>query len=328
MNKSKIPVIYIHFGNTDYLKHSLDFALQNNPDKDIYLLGDSLNEFYKKHGINHQFFSKYDDYEEIVLFNNIFKYIRGGVIYSDFKGEMVRIREFERFCFVRWFYLYYFMAENHIEKCWYFDSDTLILTSLTNQEPKYMDYDFTEQCNGSCMKGLISINNLKDYINEINRLFLDDKYLNWIKNELTGHPGWVFCDMRAYDAYKQKFRPNSKTLYSVVNNEVFDDALLQERNSEMEFNRLLKVRMKKLFYINKNIYIKNTLTEELVKLNCINLSWLPTFYVENLVHKLKHGKDITVIKKIIPITIYLIKKELRNLINRTRDLSNKFVKIQ
>ncbi|MDD2303652.1 MAG: hypothetical protein PHP53_03065 [Prolixibacteraceae bacterium] len=313
MNKSKIPVVYIHFGDKGYLEHTLKYALKNNTDKDIILLGDSANEHYKELGIQHEYFNQFDNKPEIVRFNKNFKYIKGGIEYKSFSGDLIRMREFERFCFVRWFYLYFFMDLHDLSHCWYFDSDTLLLDSLTSHERKYISYDLTEQSNGTCMKGLISKVHLHNFIQIINELLIDEIYINRIKSELSQNKDWAFCDMRAYIEYKIRKKPNTVTLYTNINNEVFDDALLQERDSVMTYDKMLGVCLKKIFYINNELYIKNPQTDIHIKLICINLSWLPQFYITNLLNRIETGKSLVLSQLFFPVLKYRIKKILLSL---------------
>ncbi len=284
--KNNIPIVFIHFGQKEYLKHTFEHAVRNNPNKSVYLLGDNTNILFKSLGIIHHLFTNYDQNEEIVYFNKNFKYIRGGVEHTEFSGEMIRIREFERFCFIRWFYLYFFLKENGFSKCWYFDSDTILLDNLEFHENKYVNFDHTVQSNGTCMKGLINIESLKKFIDTTNILMTDDVYLKWIKGELKDHSGWAFCDMRAYEEYARRFQPKTIGLFEVQNNVVFDDALLQQRDCEMRFNLLLGVEMKKLYFKDKNVFIRHDLTKDYIKLVCINLSWLPDFYIKYLLKKI------------------------------------------
>lgn len=169
---NKIPIIFIHKGDSNflngignYLQYTLKFARRFNPNTEIILLGDESNNKYQKYDIKHFNFSKYDDRKDIIEFNKIFQFIRNNTGLKESTKKLKKIKEFEKFCFLRWFYLYYFLEENGIDKCWYFDSNTLILTDLSAHQNKYKEYDCTEQCNGSCMKGLINnIQVLKGYI--------------------------------------------------------------------------------------------------------------------------------------------------------------------
>ncbi|MCF6319836.1 MAG: hypothetical protein L3J83_11280, partial [Proteobacteria bacterium] len=114
--------------------------------------------------IKHIPFAKYDETNSVREFEKNFVYIGGA------NRQREVDRRFEKFCFKRWFYLYEFMRENGLEKCWYFDSDTLILSPLVPEEEKFKDYDITEQSNGSNMKGLIKFNQIENFIKTINLL--------------------------------------------------------------------------------------------------------------------------------------------------------------
>jgi len=39
-----LPIVFAHYGNSDYLRYSLGQARQHNPESPIYLLGDETND--------------------------------------------------------------------------------------------------------------------------------------------------------------------------------------------------------------------------------------------------------------------------------------------
>lgn len=141
------PIIFIHKGDSDYLTYTLQCAKLFNRDAEIILLGDEKNEHYKLYGIKHYYYSQYEG-EESHLFDSIFKYIAG----KDHPGKPWWVH----FVFKRWMHIYYFIKKHRINRFWTFDSDTLILTDLSQQAYKFLSFDFSEQCNGCCMNGLIN----------------------------------------------------------------------------------------------------------------------------------------------------------------------------
>jgi len=308
-----VPLIYIHFGWKAYLSYTFDIARKFNPDLPIILLGDSNNKPRVGPTIKHVNFSRYDNKVELQLFNSQFVLIRGGKRYTEYTKEALRAREFERFCFARWFYLYYYLMEYKHESCWYFDSDTWILTDLQRQLPKYQHLDCTEQSNGTNCKGYITREFLAKYILDVNRMFSDESFLSKVQSELVSYPSWSFCDMRAYSAFKMKTELNTVPLFKVINQETFDDALMQERDCEMEFVPQLQKNIKKLYYINNNLFIRNSGDQSLVKLNCINLSWLPDFYTKYIATYIQTGRRLSnnhIAISSIPYRLKLLAKAL------------------
>ena len=77
MNNKEAPIIFIHYGDSAYLKYTLRLAVKFNPDKEVILLGDNKNKKYEKIGVRHFYFNDYGAGEEINMFNKVFRFIAG-----------------------------------------------------------------------------------------------------------------------------------------------------------------------------------------------------------------------------------------------------------
>lgn len=91
-------IIFVHTGNAYYLELALSQAKISNPNADIILLGDKYNNKYPY--INHFLISDY--FESAKEFSEVF------FNYSPNK------REYELFCFQRWFVIKDFLIRNKI----------------------------------------------------------------------------------------------------------------------------------------------------------------------------------------------------------------------
>lgn len=278
------PIIFIHYGDTPYLKYSLKSAIFFNPDKKIILIGDKKNKKYQKYGVTHIHFAKYDQSESITNLNNNFKYI-GGI-----ERQTEQDKRFELFCFKRWGYLYEYLKEEKLDACWYFDSDTLILSKLDNEENKFKNQGITEQSNGSMMKGLIQLEQLQKFVLLINNLFLDEEYLNEQKIDMKKNPTFAFCDMRAYVKFKKIFNPKTIKLNSLISDETHDECICQEDGMEMEFNKNLKRSIKKLYFQNGQIFEREKKSKKFINIKTINMSWVTTSFIEKVYSYRRYGK--------------------------------------
>ena len=280
----QIPIIFIHFSNSSYLKYSLASAQLFNPNKRIILLGDHTNAHFKKKGIEHHYFDNYAEGEEIELFDRVYQFITGGIYLNEVKTN---------FFFRRWFHIYNFLCAHDIERFWTFDSDNLILSNLTEQEDKFKDYDCTEQCSGACMNGLINSRLLvKGYVDKINELFQRKDYLEERRRVVKATPRFIFNEMDAYETYKKEKNFKSIRLNSIINGESFDDCLSADQGMAMRPGRLRgKKRMKQLYVSNDHfIFCYHLASKEFVKLNVINMSWrLPDFLFRLILHQAKKG---------------------------------------
>lgn len=271
------PVIFFHETNSDYLKYTLRCIKNFNPTARVILLGDETNRQYMSVGIEHHFFSDYARFEEIELFDKVFKFVAGKEANNAHNEWGVRI------ALRRWFNFYNFIKLQGFEQFWTFDTDNLIFCNLADHVPKFESYDCTEQCNGICMKGLIGSQKIvKGYLDKINELFSDKDYLNRVKKDYETQPTYAFTEMAAYAEYKRSANIKSIRLNSIIDGETFDDCICQEHDMEMEDSEQAGKKIKKLFFINGNIYTKHLPAQSLIKLNGINMSWVPTSFIENV----------------------------------------------
>ena len=195
------PIIFCHYSNSKYLPYVFEISRLTNPDKEIYLLGDSQNESIAKNcGITHKFFLDYSEGTEIETFERVYQLVKGKKHYNLRAGK-----DWVNFVFKRWFYLYNFLVSNQINDFWFFDTDTMIVESLTEHENKFQSYDWTEQCNGCCMKGYFSNPaSVLRYINKINELFQDEGFLESQQREFDEkNNAFAFTEMRAYRELKK-----------------------------------------------------------------------------------------------------------------------------
>lgn len=278
------PIVFIHYGDTPYLKYTLSSAKEQNPDKEVFLLGDDNNKKYEQMlNIKHIPFVKYDASEEIRRFYKNFKYLGGT------NRQTAQDKRFELFCHVRWFYLNEFMERMGCKKCWYFDSDTLILSPLSGEEAKFDAYDITEQSNGSMMKGLIRFQFIEQFTKTMNDLFSTNEYMESQRTDIEQNPDWALSDMRAYTEYKSKYHPNTIALNTILKNGTHDECICQDDGMETEYASELKRTIKKLYFKDGYIYEKIKTTGVLIKLHTINMSWVTTAMIQKVYYYTVHG---------------------------------------
>jgi hypothetical protein len=139
-----------------------------------------------------------------------------------------------KFVLSRWFYIYEFIQKHHINSLWTFDSDSLIITSLSAQEYKFKDVDCTEQCNGSRMDGIITNQAVvKEYINYINDIFQDGSILQQYREGVIKNPSYALTGMYCYYLFKQVRKPKTIPLNTIVNGETFDQCICSQDDMEM-----------------------------------------------------------------------------------------------
>ncbi len=221
-----IPIVFTHFGKSDYLEIAIQQAKFTNPKSAIYVLGDDAN-LYLSDFCNHQQFSKYSECD------TIFK-----EAYQHFSTNSY---EFEYFCFKRWFVLLDFMKANNLDWICAVDSDYMLYgdisaylsTQLATMQNYTAGYCIPEQqydsfyWSGSGHVSFISKDFLEDFCAFVIHTYKDDFFLlqqkidYHIKNEVIGG----ICDMTLLYLYYIKHTDSILNLSVPFNNSVFDNNL-------------------------------------------------------------------------------------------------------
>lgn len=122
-----IPIVFIHLGNSDYLRFTLGQAKMQNLNSPIILIGDDANNVFPF--ATHVHMNRYC--AQAVEFQKIYKhYSPNGFV-------------FEQFCFLRWFLLRDFMKANGLKQVIHLDSDVLLHVDVTAEQANWKDFDLT-----------------------------------------------------------------------------------------------------------------------------------------------------------------------------------------
>ena len=119
------PLVFTHYGNTDYLSRTLAAARLTNPSKRLVLIGDAANrQTALAAGWEHVLL---DNYESALRteFLSVFKVIKGKQHISP-PGD----RNWVQYVLDRWFILTAFAQTEKLGSFWHFDSDVMIATGL------------------------------------------------------------------------------------------------------------------------------------------------------------------------------------------------------
>lgn len=122
-----LPIIFLHRGNSAYLRYSLGQARRSNPRSAVVLLGDETNGGYE--GVEH-------------VHHRAF-YTRAAELDRTYRHFSTNGLDYERFSFQRWLILDEFLAARGYEQCLYLDSDVLLFADVTEDRRRFADYDFT-----------------------------------------------------------------------------------------------------------------------------------------------------------------------------------------
>ena len=269
MNKS-LPVIFTHYGNSSYLKYTLECLKKTNTQSRLILLGDSTNkQVALKYGWEFFDLSAYSD----VLherFSLCFTHIKGKKFSHIRNGK-----DWLRYVFERWFIVNTFIKQENINRFWHFDSDTMVIHNLSDYVPHLAHYDFTLQCNNTCLNGLISSTVVNEFCIHICQLFENKPYLEEQQSEFDSiSPSYAFSEMRAFDHYQKLSEKKRVHLTIAFDNLVFDDCISQEHGFTMTVLPSGE-HIKNIFFENGKAY--GYRDKELIEFASLNLSWVPDY---------------------------------------------------
>ena len=275
------PIIFIHYGNSKYLKWTLQTAKKNNPDKEIILLGDEENQKYGVNGVRHVFMNDYEDTDDLVLFNKVFRLVAG----TDFEKSTYG-KKWTHFNFKKWFVLNNFLLKNpQFKSLWTFDSDVLVFENLKTYEEKFATFDYTvanelHQIFGF-IKNIDSVSSLK---NKIVELFQRDNYLKEQQKEMDLNPTWGFTIMRACDTFYKEEKTKIVKLFnnqSLFNQSIFCGYLQDGLENFEKYTNNSKFCT--LYYnTNGNIYLKKLEDKSYCKVVAMNSSWMDLYHIQKM----------------------------------------------
>jgi hypothetical protein len=235
MEKEKLdmtaPIIFSHYGASDYLSRTLRCAALTNENKRRIFIGDIHNrEIALQCGWEH--------FESAALmsdlrseFNRVFRPIRG-------KRYPLQINNGDhlKYVFERWYIVQQFCLEQNINYFWHFDSDVMMLEPLAQFESGLLaqGLDYTKQCNDTCLNGFVSSNILADYCMYTTSLFLDEAFVARRQAYLDeSAPRLAFTEMAAFDMFSKSSSYRGRHLAAAAPGWWFDDTLCQDHGFEM-----------------------------------------------------------------------------------------------
>lgn len=221
------PILFTHYGFSDYLPYTLACAARTNPALPRIFLGDELNrKIANQHGWRHFMVQDYRS-QKLEKFQAVFRHIRG----RD-HGLITNGQDWLRYVFARWYHLEEFVRRQQIPRFWHFDTDTMILEDLQGYVDR-LPYEFTTQCNGTCLNGLIRSEVVSEFNDHTIRLFENPEFLRGQEEYVGRHPGHSFNEMTSFHEFQKITQRKGVHLMKWSEDEVFDDYLRQDHGFAM-----------------------------------------------------------------------------------------------
>ena len=265
---SAITIIFSHYGYSTYLEYTLSCAKKTNPNARFIFLGDQDNaDVARRHGWEHYEFSAYRSTFH-PRFEAVFRHVKGPHAVSVKNG-----RDWLRYVTERWLFLEAFANQFGIRRFWHFDSDTMILQDIGPHDEVLKDFDFSVQCNGTCLNGIVTLDVLNEFSAHICKKFSDEAYLRSQQEEFdTINPTYSLTEMRLFDLYKSATHRPWLHLLDYRKDLVFDDCICQDHGFQMMEMPAGHNPIKQLFHQQGRIF--GSRRGELVEFVTLNLSWV------------------------------------------------------
>jgi len=270
------PIVFIHYGDSKYLRFTLESARRFNPGRRVLLLGDAANRRYASLGIDHRLFDEYRYGDKVEAFEKVFQLIAG----REFEARTYG-RRWTHFNFLKWFVVENFLERAGVDAFWTFDSDVLLLDELGRFEAALGEFDYTVANDLHQMVGFVRRRRTVEAVTRtILDLFSDEAYLAAQRAVMAANPRWGFTIMRAFDAYFHAARPRVARLFNapeLFGDRIFVDAL-GAPGLEPFRQAAVKDREGALPLLLEDgaggVYVERRADGERLRVSAVNLSWL------------------------------------------------------
>lgn len=273
-----IPVIYVHWGNSDYLKYTFRQTKYFNSDSRIIFLGDETNNKYKE--VEH--YNILDYSKSADAFDKIYKHL---CFLSQY---------YVLFWFKRWFIIKDFLeTRKDIDDFLYVDSDVLLFCNVSEVFSRYKHYSLSLNGErGPQYTYFNSKDSLNDFCNFVTRLYTEPALFSNLIEKYRTHqihslPGGV-DDMHAFYEYRTQTKKEIGDTAQEMNETVFDGCFNVSEGYEFDNSS----QTKQIYWKNEIPYVFNIKKEKILRLNAIHFQG-PS---KKLMHKFYSGKDLFLAK--------------------------------
>jgi hypothetical protein len=228
-----LPIIFTHYGFSDYLRETLKCATVTNPAAERILIGDALNK-----DVAEEFGWTHVDGDALpselrTAFLQYFEPIAGPLLTTVKNG-----RDWLRYVSERWFIVEAFCQARKIERFWHFDSDTMIVEDIGQFEGFFAEAGITHtmQCNENGMNGYVTLEAASEFCKFMVSIYRDEdkkeELQGWRERFRTIEKGGGFTEMLAYSWFARDKNYHGPHLESLFDGWWFDDCICQDDGFE------------------------------------------------------------------------------------------------
>jgi hypothetical protein len=269
-----IPIIFAHYGLSDYLHRTLKCASLTNPAANRYFIGDESN---------------------MTLAENFgWRAINGAQLKSSLRAEFVDHFQpiygpnFEvgknggdwlRYVSERWFMVEALAKSESIDRFWFFDTDTMILENLSSFAGQLQErgVSHTKQCNNYGLSGYVTAGVATAFCEFMVSIFRDEDkrgQLDWWRNRIaTVEPEAAFTEMASFDWFEKDRKIFGPHLEAQFDGWWFDDVICQDDGFETARMNFVGRPIKRVEFDGQRFYGRRGDKE--VRFATLNCSWVP-----------------------------------------------------
>jgi hypothetical protein len=246
-----LPIVFIHKGDSFYLKHALENAKKFNSKSRIILIGDNVTVY-----------PNFVEYYPMENFNEYGRFLDKNYVHLNISNP-----EIEMFCIKRWLVLLDFMKKNKLNKIFTCDSDILLFQNISKDSKNYVKNDIVivNGTNGC----LTLLNNLEvlEYYKKIVFDFYEKKAKIFKKDfRITDMSFWKQLND------SKKFKVGEAT--KIINGAFYDSGFLSENHYKKD----------NLCGIKKLVFVKGLpfgeINKKLFRLKAIHFQGPTKFYMK------------------------------------------------
>ncbi len=203
-----LPIVFVHKGDSFYLKYCINNAKKFNPASKIFLICEGTVEEFE--GIEKLPISEFDKYS---------KQLERIYVHKSGSNPVI-----ELFCLRRWLVLKEFMEKRKIKRIFTSDSDVLLYVDVSKDSDNYKQFDYLLAKGLSA--GLTIINN-KKVLDKYCALVLDF-YRNQI-GKVEYESNGTITDMSFWKEVRRRGKFNVGEITNIINGEAYDAGVLIEQ---------------------------------------------------------------------------------------------------
>lgn len=268
-----LPIIFTHYGVSDYLWRTLKCATVTNPAAERIFIGNSTNRH-----IAMKCGWRFVDGDKITsgLRRDFLKHFQpiAGPLHTNEKNG----RSWLRYVTERWFIIEAFASSEGLPDFWHFNSDTMILEDLSPfaEELARRGVSHTTQSNECAMNGYVTTKAATDFCRFLVSIYRDadkqEELQGWKDRLNTIEPTGGFTEMVSYLWFARDMNCAGPHLESAFDGWWFDDCICQDDGFEMARMNFVGRFIKRIDFDGYGFY--GTRGGERRRFATLNCSWV------------------------------------------------------